>query len=295
MKPPKPVTDFASNSNENIAHAAKVLGRSFIRRKVFEAIYHGKQKIKTVGEIAEKTNLDRKQVLIEGKKLVNNNIVEQTKHNGDTAYAKRDDYHYHKAKILSLAADPASLHTFPTKRNMSSTHTTIRTGSISREASMKFITLDDIETFKFAHSIPPCGNLPKSVSETQFKELIQSIINEPGEFKDWGGEINDLFTTRLQISGKRRRAAFAFKGPGTTGKLTPGKMGKNGDQIQRLFESDAELFIVQYWREIDQSVVRQMTALATRISFENGGKKILYGIIDGADSNRIYKAYGNGA
>src|SRR6266852_1195312 len=38
--------------------------------------------------------------------------------------------------------------------------------------------------------------------------------------------------------------------PATTGPLVPGKMGKNGDQIQRLFGSPAQVFFVQYEEEI---------------------------------------------
>lgn len=67
-------------------------------------------------------------------------------------------------------------------------------------------------------------------------------------------------------------------------------MGKNGDQIQRLFMSSAEVFIVQYWDQIDESVIQQMTEFAKAKSVSEG-KEILYGVIDGHDSNRLIKAY----
>jgi uncharacterized Fe-S cluster-containing protein len=47
---------------------------------------------------------------------------------------------------------------------------------------------------------------------------------------------------------------------------------------------------VQYWREIDESVVEQMNALAVAKSLTTG-KKIFFGIIDGVDSHRLLKAY----
>lgn len=115
-------------------------------------------------------------------------------------------------------------------------------------------------------------------------------MRQGGIFKDWGGEINDLFATHLRIQGKRKSAAFGFKGPGVKGRLTPGRMGKNGDQIQRLFESPAEVFIVQHWRDIDQSVLKQMESLAVAKSVLTGAQ-ILYGIMDGQDSRRVYEAY----
>ena len=107
---------------------------------------------------------------------------------------------------------------------------------------------------------------------------------------DWGGEKNDLFTTRLVIDGKRLSTAMAFKGRGTTGKLTPGKLGKNGDQIQRLFQSSANVFLVQYYGQIDESVLDQMTELAKAKSGSTG-QKILFGVIDKADTTRIMNAY----
>jgi hypothetical protein len=128
------------------------------------------------------------------------------------------------------------------------------------------------------------------MSETQFKHGIQRIIGEPGQFKDWGGEKSDLYSTRVRLTTKRVAAAFAFKGPGLKGKLVPGRMGKNGDQALRLFQEDAEVFFVQHWREIDPTVIDLMRNLAVAKSVATG-KKIFYGIIDGNDSERLHLAY----
>jgi hypothetical protein len=126
--------------------------------------------------------------------------------------------------------------------------------------------------------------------ETEFKNGLQRIVGEDGRFKDWGGEVADLFTSRFRIRGRRRPVALAFKGPGTRGKLTPGKMGKNGDQIQRLFEAPAEAFLVQYCRQIDLAVPAQMRQLAIAKSLMTG-TRVFYGVIDGKDSRRIVRAY----
>jgi hypothetical protein len=84
--------------------------------------------------------------------------------------------------------------------------------------------------------------------------------------------------------------AFAFKGPATKGKLTPGKLGKNGDQIQRLFGSAADVFFVQYHDQIDESVVEQMKRLAIANSVTED-KLVMYGVVDGDDTNRLIAAY----
>jgi hypothetical protein len=116
------------------------------------------------------------------------------------------------------------------------------------------------------------------------------LLGEPSDPKDWGGETSDLYTSRLKSGGKRITAAFAFKGPGKKGKLVPGKMGKNGDQIQRLFQEDADIFIVQYWSEIAPSILEHMRTFAIGKSAMTG-REIKYGIIDGQDSERLRVAY----
>jgi hypothetical protein len=128
------------------------------------------------------------------------------------------------------------------------------------------------------------------ISEKAFKAGILTLIGDKGDFQDWGGEKNDLYTTKLKFKGKRRAVAFAFKGPGTQGILTPRKLGKNGDQIQRLFLGAAEIFIVQYHAQIDQSVIEQMVAFATMNSVRER-RRIWYGVIDGDDTNRLVAAY----
>jgi hypothetical protein len=289
MSSPLAVSDHASNANEQIDHAARTIGTSPARRSVFLAVYKGKRRIKTVGEIAESTGLTRKQVLTAGKQLVNRSIVGQTQKDGDTAYEKFSNYYSHKAKILSLAGNKVKLEKFPTKRNSRVSNLTILQ-RFAKQADFRLITIDDVDSFKRVQSHKPNGNISPLISENRFKHGVRRILGEVGEFKDWGGEKNDLYTTRVEIGGKRFAAAFAFKGPGKKGTLVPGKMGKNGDQIQRLFESSADVFFVQYWRDIAESVVDQMKPLALAKSIMTG-KKVYFGIIDGVDSDRLLRAY----
>jgi hypothetical protein len=170
-------------------------------------------------------------------------------------------FHAHKKEILRFAADPAKLQKLPTKRKLGATLPKFVTIS-SAGANVSRITIDDVRSFAKVRKINGAGSLPASVTEGQFKRGVQAIIGEPGTFKDWGGEKSDLYTTRIRINAKRLAAAFAFKGPGEKGKLVPGRMGKNGDQAQRLFQEEADVFFVQHWREIDPSVIDLMRSLA---------------------------------
>jgi hypothetical protein len=285
--------DASANANEYIARTAAVLGRSKDRINVFNAIYRGAAPVKTVSELMKETGLSRVRVLQEGGKLDANEIVDQERIETETAYRKRRFIQHHKKKILSLAANRNKLNAYPTKWNQATngrSSAPIKVTLKQDKARILQITVDDIATFNKVKSVPAKGHLSREVSESQFKSGIRSIARELGEFKDWGGEINDLFTTQLVVDGKRRAVAFGFKGPGTRGKLTPGKMGKNGDQIQRLFESPAEVFIVQYCGDIDQSVLKQMESHAIAKSVYTG-QQIYFGIINGIDSDRLLRAY----
>lgn len=286
---PQAVSDSLSNTNEQIEQAAKAIGRGEVRRKVFEAIYHHKSKVKSVADIVERTGLTRTPVLQSGRHFHTKGIVRQTKKDGDTAYEKIDFFHAHKKQILALAGNKKKIEALPTKRRPR-TSTTVRVMIDTKAADTKQITIDDIDSFTKVRKVATDGFIPRTVSEAQFKKGVQSIIGEQGKFQDWGGERNDLLSTRLRINGKRMPTAFAFKGPGKRGPLVPGKMGKNGDQIQRLFESTAEVFLLQYGEEIRESVIDQMHQLAIAKSAMTA-KKILFGVIDGADSNRLFEAY----
>lgn len=283
------VSDPRSNSNDQIAHAANALRLSGIRRKVFAEIYRGKKKAKTVAEIMKATKLGRVAVLNEGKKLAGLHIVNQIRINGQTAYEKDPYYAAMKNKVLKYALDKRKLNALPTKYSKpASTGGSIRVSVQGAKIETSLVTCDDFDQFakvRKIHSAPP-----QNISEKAFKNGILKLIGDSGVFTDWGGEKNDLYTNKLKHRGQRRGVAFAFKGPGTRGMLTPRKLGKNGDQIQRLFMTAAEIFIVQYHSQIDQSVIEQMVAFATANSFRER-KRIWYGVIDGDDTNRLLQAY----
>lgn len=284
--------DRSSNKPEQIQMAAEAIGRSVIKRKVFKEIYTGKRAVKTVVDLMNATGLGRIRVLDAARTLAADDIIEPTKVDGLTAYRKIGFFQSKRDQVLRFAANPLARKKLVTKRN-SRTSVTQRILTVNvrvpRAAVIaRPITVDDIDSFKAVRKIGAEPYL--KMAETQFKDGMARILGEHGSFKDWGGELRDLYSSRVLIGGKRRRVAFAFKGPGKTGKLTPAKMGKNGTQIQRLLKCPAEVFIVQYWGEVaDETgeLLQQLTEL--RSFFE--GKELLYCVIDGNDSARLIKAY----
>jgi len=288
---PLSVSDARSSPSDQISHAVEVLGRSKQRLVVFKAIYRGKKRIKTVNEIATAIGLDRIRVLQEGKRLADNQIVNQIRAAGITAYEKDPFYTAQKKKILRLAQDPVAFSNLPTKTRPQPVWPKSVTIHIPRpRIKARYITIDDTDSF---HRVARIRTEPSeyiAMTESRFKNGIAKILGEGGRFKDWGGERNDLYTNRVRISGRRLPAAFAFKGPGTRGILTPRLMGKNGDQIQRLFKTAANVFFVQYWGQVAESIVEQMAEFAKAKSAVEGSL-VFYGVIDGDDSNRLLKAY----
>jgi hypothetical protein len=284
-------SDVRSCSNEQIVHAAQVIGMSHFRRVVFKEIHRGKKRIKTVDEIVSKTGLKRINVLKAANYLSNNRIITKTKINGKLAYERDDFYFQNKRKILRLAGNKKALERYPTKRTPKLSETIIRLTVNKNSINIEQITVDDIDSFSEVRKIeldPNTKNVP--ILEEVFQQGLQKILGETGTFKDWGGETDDLFSTRLILKDKRMYVAFGLKGRGTKGKLTPKKMGDQGDQIQRLFRSPAEVFIVQYWAQISETILEQMKMFATAKSALEG-KKIYYGIIDGQDTLRLMKVY----
>lgn len=281
-----------SNVNDNVANAAKLISKSKDRRAVFEVIYHGKKKWKTVTAIAERTGLSKKRVLEEGKKIVDNGFAAQGKVDHQTAYSRDAILYQHKRKLFAAASNKAKLAAIATRvRPAPAGSATIRITLARPSLRPRRITIDNISSFAKVRGYPNVTPMLKlhMLPEERIKKAFKSIIGETHDFKDWGGEKNDLYTNKLRIATARKQAAFAFKGRATKGPLTPKKMGKNGDQVGRLFSSDAEAFFVVYHSKVDESVHNQLHAHA--IAKSMGGVRVWYCVIDGDDLNRLHQAY----
>lgn len=283
------VVDARSNVNENVVSAAEFLGKSEWRTKVFKEIYRGKPKPKTAADISARLKCQEKRVLMAGNELRKAGLVEQLKVGARIAYQKEGFLDQHKARILRLAINKVARERVPTKVRPAGS-TTIRLQISTRLAKAKQVTVDDIRSFSKVKKVRTVPAKRMALPERVFKEGIQAIIQEPGKFVDSPGERFDLLSTRVVLKSNRIATAFAFKGPGKKGILRPSSMGRNGDQIQRLFHSEAELFLLQYWGQVDESVVEQMRVFATARSVYTGDR-VLYGVIDGRDSDRLVLAY----
>ena len=108
------VTDVRSNSNDQIAHAAKVIGRSKARRAIFEELHRTKRRIKTVSQLEAATGLTRQRVLDDARKLAHEQIVKATKRDGEITWISR------RRPPSVLTASPAlraGTHIYPQSSN----------------------------------------------------------------------------------------------------------------------------------------------------------------------------------
>lgn len=151
---------------------------------------------------------------------------------------------------------------------------------------------DSIENFSRVRQVPPPRSKKeleqlRDIPEQDIKRAVAEIIGEQAVPKDWGGEKSDLFSDWVTIDGERLSTAFAFKGPAKFRPMTMADLGKNGDQINRLFDEPAELLVLQHCHEITTPVRDTMRAFAQQM-----GNPRLFCLINGYDTLRLLKAYG---
>lgn len=291
------VRNVGGDRNDQVFSAYQSIGKSKQRLEVFLAICKGKKKEKSVSWIKKNTTLkNNKRVTEEAKKLVDDEIILQLDHkiDGETAYKKVDFLCKHKNDVLRLIHKKNAREQFPTKINpkirITSRNIDVALTLPKSEVKTKSISIQEIDNFSKIKGMKSMDyNLNRN--EDDIKELFKNIAGEKGKFTDSPVEKNDLLTY-LTMNGKKILVAFAFKGKSKKDikKLRPMDMGKNGDQVQRLFSSPAEVFFVQFVGQIDESMLSTMEQQATLKSYYTG-KKIFFGIIDGNDTSKIFAKY----
>jgi len=290
-------SDTASHRRDQIANFAEILRNSPAKRKIFESIYFGKKSIKSVAEVAKATKYSTKRVTEIAKPLASEKLFKQTRVavNGrkTTAYETIGWVRTNKPKILQLSKKKKDLDKYETKTNPRSSNNKtfeIKLRLNSKPAKVKMVRVEDIGEFKKVKGVKKVNSVtPERLSENDFKNGLVKLLGLRTAPKDWGGEINDIFAATILIGKRKMRGAFALKGPAKKGPLSPGMMGKNGDQIQRLFRSPADFFVVQYEGEIQQSVYEQMETFARAKSAL--GTDVHYAVFDDNASKKLRVAY----
>jgi hypothetical protein len=169
-----------------------------------------------------------------------------------------------------------------------------------REARLPTSTrvyLEDLDSFQEIRKVAAetvAGSLIRSrieLSEDVVQTDIEEILQVAFHKQDWGGEVNDLYTANVRFHGRQMATAFLLKGNGLKARtMEIAHCGKNGDQLQRLVTSPAELFVVQYIGPISEAVISDMDGKIRAI--RASGNRAWFCIIDGQETARLLRAYG---
>lgn len=129
-------------------------------------------------------------------------------------------------------------------------------------------------------------NLLRHFSEADTKKALLEILGDPDEDKDWGGEQFDIWTDRVTVDGVRFQSAFLLKGPAKFHPMKIADLGKNGDQISRLADTEAGLLVVQHCHRITAPVAKMLSVYAQQPGY---GRR--YMLIDGYYTVRILQHF----
>lgn len=149
-------------------------------------------------------------------------------------------------------------------------------------------SIDQFATVDFSQRMTRTDlNVLKEVPESVVKSAFAEILGEPDVPNDWGGEQFDLWTNRLSVGGQQLRAAFLFKGPAEFKPMTISSLGKNGDQIDRLSSTAADVLVIQHCHSITAPVVNM-----ARVYASDPRNPRRYLMIDGYDTIKILRHFG---
>jgi hypothetical protein len=161
--------------------------------------------------------------------------------------------------------------------------------------SQALVEMGQIDSFRGALEVPAeqVAGFANSLvlPERVVKQLLARLLGEPFVPNDWGGEHDDLYTTRVTFRGQPTPTSFLLKGAGLKGMLTPARLGKNGDQLTRMLRQPADLFIVQHVGAVSAAVRQQLqeAVVARRV---HGHTVAVGSVWDGSDTARLFVAHG---
>ena len=157
--------------------------------------------------------------------------------------------------------------------------------------------VEDIDSFRKVRDVNPAVVMDVLTNgyfdrpEDFVQTALERILSVPFHKKDWGGEQNDLYTANVLINGARHETAFLLKGNGLRTRAMEIKhCGANGDQLLRLFNSPARLYVVQYVGRISEAVIADIDGKVRQARSQR--KVAWYCIMDGQDTARVLRAYG---
>ncbi|HEU5367622.1 MAG TPA: hypothetical protein VFU69_04125, partial [Ktedonobacterales bacterium] len=119
------------------------------------------------------------------------------------------------------------------------------------------------------------------------------IIGESFVPKDWGGENQDLYTSRMMLDGQRVQTSVILNGPGKVpaNEMRLADLGTRGNQLLNMIRiTSSTLYILQSVKPVSEDIVDTFERFIR--DERNSGHQCYFCIIDGQDTAEILYAYG---
>jgi len=151
-----------------------------------------------------------------------------------------------------------------------------------------FARVRDVNPAQVKHLLDSYGKM--TLGEEKIKQGLEKILNEKLSKEDWGGKDDDLYASKVLVNNARITTAFLIKGQTARYSVLQLKhCGKKGDQIVSLFQSPADLFVVQFAGNISESVIKEVEEKVNQKRAQ--GSPACYCIMNGLDTARLLFAY----
>ncbi len=95
------------------------------------------------------------------------------------------------------------------------------------------------------------------VHEREIKDRLNLLLGQHESANDWGGEDDDIFAT-CTLNGNELPIAMMLKGRSVPRPMRLKDAGSNSDQVLRIAEAPAVIFVVQHVHKITEPVRRQL-------------------------------------
>ena len=176
----------------------------------------------------------------------------------------------------------------------------IRKNALIRYTDLPITTrlyVEDIDSFAKVRDVNPSmvAHLLKDgcldMAEDSVKMGLEQILDVPFHRKDSPAELDDIYTANVIVNGGRRATALMLKGPGIgTKEMDVKHCGSKGNQLVRLFDAPADVFVVQFTGRIAEMVIKDVDGKVAALHAR--GKETHFLIMDGQDTARVLLAYG---
>ncbi|MGV3713455.1 hypothetical protein [Pseudolysinimonas sp.] len=124
--------------------------------------------------------------------------------------------------------------------------------------------------------------------EAVVKAAVADLLAQDFVPMDWGGERSDMFTSNTRMGGRFVRSAWLLKGKSVKHPMRIADLGKNGDQLDRLFTEPAELYVVQS----NQPIATDVRSMLDRCVHDYRSPSLGM-VVDGDSTARILKLHGD--